>query len=240
VFVKPTRVGGTTAGQILLGYWIDNDPGPCLTVMPSEAAVEQEIKERVRPMLEACPSLPAHVSPRPHDNTLSVIKLDTMTLYFGWAGSPQSLASNTCRYVRFDEVDKYPAVRRARGRPDQPRQGAHGDVRAPQAPLHHQHADDAGGCDLAGVGVVRRQAPVPRPLPALRHVQVLAWPQVKWPKLPIADKVKLADEIERAGWRGTSAATPTARADRGKPQAQDARAWRVGQRGADGDIGRDG
>ncbi len=198
VFVKPTRVGGTTAGQIILGYWCDNDPGPCLTVMPSEAAVEQEIKERVRPMFAACPTLKQHLSQNPHDNTLSTIKLDAMTLYFGWSGSPQSLASNTCRYARFDEVDKYPPFA---GREADPI--SLGKERTATYLHRKRHyitstpttRDGAIWRAYEGCGD-RRYFYVP--CPHCGEYQRLVWTQVKWPRLAEPDKIKRADEIDRA------------------------------------------
>jgi phage terminase large subunit GpA-like protein len=54
-FVAGTQIGKTTIQENVLGYWIDNDPGPCLIVKPSEAAVEESVKERWRPLLEASP-----------------------------------------------------------------------------------------------------------------------------------------------------------------------------------------
>jgi phage terminase large subunit GpA-like protein len=198
IFVKPTRVGGTTAGQILLGYWCDNDPGPCLTVMPSEAACEQEIKERVRPMLQSCQSLREHVSPNPHDNTLSTIKLDTMTLYFGWAGSPQSLASNTCRYARFDEVDKYPPFA---GREADPI--SLGKERT--ATYLHRKRHYITSTPTTTDGAIWRMFETcgdkrhfQVPCPHCGKYQRLTWPRVKWPKLDIPDKIKFGDEIERS------------------------------------------
>jgi phage terminase large subunit GpA-like protein len=165
--------------------------------MPSEAAAEQEIKERVRPMLASCPTLRAHVSPHPHDNTLSTIKLDTMTLYFGWAGSPQSLAANTCRYGRFDEVDKYPPFA---GREADPI--SLGKERT--ATYLHRKRHYITSTPTTREGAIwkawescgdRRRFHVP--CPHCGAYQVLAWPNVKWPKLAIADKVQRADEIER-------------------------------------------
>lgn len=108
VFVKPTQVGGSEMIRNLLGYWIDEDPGPCLFVMPSEQAARETVEERIKPLLTTSPSLARHVGSSPSDNTMSVIRLDSMPLFFGWAGSPQALASRPCRYVCFDEVDKYP------------------------------------------------------------------------------------------------------------------------------------
>lgn len=199
VFVKPTRVGGTTAGEIILGYWIDNDPGPCLSVLPTEADVEDEVKTRTRPMLEACPSLKQHLSPHREDNTLSCIKLDTMPLHFGWGGSPASLARRTCRYVRFDEVDKYPPFS---GRESDPI--SLGKERT--ATYLHRRKVYITSSPTTREGAIwrawegcgdRRHYEVP--CPQCGVFQRLTWPQVKWPKnLQSSDKIRLADEIERS------------------------------------------
>lgn len=198
VFLKPTQVGGTTAQEILLGYWIDNDPGPCLIVKPSEQATEECVKERIRPLLETSPALAAHVSPRPHDNTLSSTKLDTMPLYFGWAGSPQSLASRPCRYVLLDEVDKYPPFA---GREADPISLA----RERTSTYLHRKRVVMTSTPTTRDGAIwkaweacgdRRHYHVP--CPHCGRYQRLVWPRVKWPKLDIAEKIVLADEIERS------------------------------------------
>ena len=196
IFVKPTRVGGTTAGQIDLGYWIDVDPGDCLTVMPTEPAAEEEIEKRVQPILESTPRLKAHKSPRPHDNTLSEIKLDTMSLYTAWSGSPQSLGSKTCRYVRFDEVDKFVPFA---GRESDPislgkeRTGTFRHRKRHYITSTPTTREGAIWKQWEGCGD-RRHFEVPCPF--CGKYQRLVWPQIKWPKLDLADKIKRADEIE--------------------------------------------
>jgi phage terminase large subunit GpA-like protein len=202
VFLKPTRVGGTTAGQIMTGYWIDNDPGPLLVVMPTEQAVEKEVKRRIRPLLEASPSLRAHMSPNPHDNTLSVINLDTMTIQFGWAGSPASLGAETCRYVRFDEVDKYPPFAGREADPislGKERTGTYGHRKRHYITSTPTTAEGSVMKQWKGCGDKRHYYV---PCPHCGVFQILAWPRVKWPKLEVADKRELADKIEagRLAW----------------------------------------
>jgi phage terminase large subunit GpA-like protein len=199
VIVAGTQIGKTTAQEILLGFWIDIDPGPALVVKPNEVSSEDLIRERIRPLLEECPTLKAHVSPRPSDNTLAQIKLDSMALFFGWAGSPQSLASRPCRYILIDEADKFPAFS---GRESDPISLAQERT----ATYLHRRRTIKASTPTTRDGAIwkawescgdRRHFHVP--CPQCGEFQPLAFAQLKWPKLDIPDKIKRADEIERAG-----------------------------------------
>ena len=108
VFLKAVQVGFSEATRNLIGYWVDHDPGPAMLVMPNQQSAEEAMDERLRPLLRETPKLAEHVSAGRADNKLSAARLDTMTLYMAWAGSPQALASRPIRYIVFDEVDKYP------------------------------------------------------------------------------------------------------------------------------------
>ena len=197
-WVAGTQISKTTTQENILGNWIDNDPGPCLIVKPNEASVEESVKERWRPLLEGTPRLRRHMSPNPHDNTLKGIKLDTMPIYFGWAGSPQSLASRPCRYVLLDECDKFPPFA---GREADPislareRTATYGHRRRLVAVSTPTTREGAIWRGYESCGDKRRYEV---PCPHCGVYQRLTWPQVKWPKLDIPEKVKLADEIERS------------------------------------------
>lgn len=201
-FVSGTQIGKTTIQENILAYWVDNDPGPCLIVKPSEAAVEESVKERWRPLLEGTPALRQHLSPRPQDNTLTSIKLDSMPIYFGWAGSPQSLASRPCKYVLPDEVDKFPPYA---GREADPislareRTVTYGHRRRLVAVSTPTTREGAIWRGFESCGDRRRYQV---PCPHCGEYQQLAWSQVKWPKLEIAGKVERADAIEqgRMAW----------------------------------------
>lgn len=198
VFVKPTRIGGTTVRLINTGYRIDVDPGPQITVQPSEAACEKDIKTKIRPLLEGCKSLRAHMSPRASDNTLPLIKLDTMPLYSGWAGSPQSLAADTCRYADCDEVDKFPPFA---GREADPislvfeRTGTYLHRRRHYITSTPTTRDGAIMKEFERCGDKRYFLV---PCPHCRQYQRLVFPQLKWPELPEGvNHIKHADAIEQ-------------------------------------------
>lgn len=193
-----TQIGKSTIQENILGYWIDNDPGPCLIVRPTEQSVEESIRERWRPLLESCPSLRRHLSARREDNSLAWIRLDTMPIYFGWSGSPQSLASRPCRYVLLDETDKFV-----------PFSGREADPisLARERSATYGHRRRLIGCSTPTVrdGFIWRQFEACGdrrffhvPCPHCGRFQRLIWSGVRWPKLPQPDKIRLADEIERA------------------------------------------
>lgn len=194
-FVKPTQVGGSETLRNLIGFCIDNDPGPTLLVMPSESAAEEVVRDRIRPLLDCTPELKRHISPNREDNTLACIKLDTMPIFTGWAGSPQSLASKPCRYIFPDEVDKYPPFS---GREADPVSLA---VERTQTFLHRKRIVKASTPTTRDGAIWRsweacgdkRRFYVP--CPHCGEYQVLIFPNIRWPK-DAAEKTLLADVVE--------------------------------------------
>ncbi|MGB0972257.1 MAG: terminase gpA endonuclease subunit [Mycobacterium sp.] len=194
VFLKPTQVGFSEATRNLIGYWIDQDPGPCLLVMPNQQSARDAFEERIKPLIAETPRLAAHASRRPADNKLSVINLDTMTIYTGWAGSAQSLASRPCRYLICDEVDKYPPFA---GREADPIALAFKRLET----YLHRSRTMIGSTPTTRDGSIWRQwercgdqRHYWVPCPHCGGYQRLVWPQVKWPK-PESDRVRAAEAI---------------------------------------------
>ena len=109
VFLKSVKVGGSTMTRIILGYWADREPGNTLLVYPDQSSAEENVADHIVPTFQRCPELRAHISRSPHDATKSAIRLrGGMRIHAAWATAAQSLASRECRYVVFDETDKYP------------------------------------------------------------------------------------------------------------------------------------
>lgn len=103
----PAQVGKTDGILNMLGWSITEDPGTALVVEPNEDLAVELSTDRIDDMIRHCDHLMEMVL-NERDDLLSKKKnFSTMTVYFGWAGSPISLASRTVRYVFFDEVNKY-------------------------------------------------------------------------------------------------------------------------------------
>jgi phage terminase large subunit GpA-like protein len=117
VVIKAAQVGFSESLRNILGFWIDREPGPCLVVMPDQKSAEELIEERIKPLLEFTPAVTRHVTSRAWDVKKSSIRLDTMSVYIGWAGSSQALKSRPIRYLLLEEPDEYVAVSGAGGDP---------------------------------------------------------------------------------------------------------------------------
>lgn len=102
--VKAARLGGTEAFNNVIGWTIDQEPGPTIYVYPRESDVKEELKNRVVPLIKGSPRLSRHI---PHAGWDSAIELtlDNCTIYGAWATSQITLLRRTARYVYYDEID---------------------------------------------------------------------------------------------------------------------------------------
>lgn len=103
-----TQVGKTESLFNMLGYCIDEDPGPAMVVFPREPDAKTVSKRRVMPMIRLSPTLRRHITLNSDDFTKMELALDNMIVYFAGANSPAALSQKSIRYLFFDETDKYP------------------------------------------------------------------------------------------------------------------------------------
>ena len=103
-----SQVGKTEAMYNMLGYIIDQDPGPTLMVLPRADDARSVSYNRIRPMIEISPALSRYIPENLDDITKLEYHFDRMILYFSGSNSPADLASRPIRYLFLDEVDKYP------------------------------------------------------------------------------------------------------------------------------------
>lgn len=197
VFLKPVQVGYSEAIRNLLGYFIDHDPGPSMLVMPDEKSANEAVEERIRPLIAETPAVRRHQLDSRSANKVSAIRFDTMSLYTGWAGSPQALATRPVRYLLLDEIDKYPPFA---GREADPIALAMKRLTT----FGHRARAIMGSTPTTRTGPIwkawedctdRRHFMVP--CPKCSHLQRMIWSQVRWPKaLDSQDRNAHAESIE--------------------------------------------
>ena len=107
VVVASSQVGKTETELNMLGYLIDQDPGPVMFVMPTVDNAEDFSKRRIDPMVRD--TIPIRDKMRAARGTKSTTKkaFPGGMLTLTGSNSPASLASIPARYVFGDEIDRW-------------------------------------------------------------------------------------------------------------------------------------
>ena len=106
VLMAAVQVTKSTTMYNMLGYCIDEQPGPAGWVVPTENAVGVA-SGVVKAMTHDSPAVRRHWDGTPRALSLNKHVFDTMTVNFMWAGSPTTLAMRSQRYLFIDEPDKF-------------------------------------------------------------------------------------------------------------------------------------
>lgn len=108
VFCKCTQIGGSEALLNMLGYLIQQDPGPAMIVYPTDVLAKSISVNRVQPMIEGSPTLRELY--RDRESSALELQFDGMYLSMVGSNSPSGLASKAVRFLGLDEVDKFPGA----------------------------------------------------------------------------------------------------------------------------------
>jgi len=105
LMIAPTQSGKTVFLQVAIADAIDQDPGTCLYIYPTETDGKAAMQEKIIGMIEENAYLLKHVL-TPHRTNLSTkrIALDNMTIWPAWAGSLGSLSSKPAKIIILDEI----------------------------------------------------------------------------------------------------------------------------------------
>lgn len=103
-----TQVGKTEMILNMVGRTIDDDPAPTMIVLPRDEDAKAWAVKRVKTMVLASDALRQHTTGVEDDLAGKLYRFDHMFLKFAGANSPADLASDPCKNVLFDEVEKYP------------------------------------------------------------------------------------------------------------------------------------
>lgn len=99
--------GASSAGvETILGFATDMRPGPALIVYPDLATARKRCNDYLQPMFEKSPRLKKLLTGIDDDMSGLRIKLLTMLIYMGWAGSVTSMSNVSVMYLVVDEVNK--------------------------------------------------------------------------------------------------------------------------------------
>lgn len=105
--VLAAQVGKSTVEKILVGYMIDQDPGPAMIVYPDMHDAKRKSRKHLQTMVRDTPDLARHMTGRAADIQNFELTLEPMTVLVGWAGSATVLSGEPIRYAIGDEAAKW-------------------------------------------------------------------------------------------------------------------------------------
>lgn len=120
VVKKSSQIGWTEILNNIIGYFIDQDPCPMMSIQPTEQLAEAWSKDRLAPMIRDTACLREKVGDSKAKDSGNTILHKTFPgghLTAIGANAPANLASRPIRIVLPDEVDRYPASAGVEGDP---------------------------------------------------------------------------------------------------------------------------
>lgn len=105
---KGAQTGLTLTAYLALCYWICEEPGPCLVVMPTADLGRSASETRIQPLIEDSPRVSLELTDeRDNFKKLEYVLRRSVVNIVG-SNSPANLASRPAKYLILDETDKYP------------------------------------------------------------------------------------------------------------------------------------
>jgi len=169
------QTGKTQVALNCLHYCIDQDPDTAFYVMSTEGTLHRIKQKQLDPMIASSPRVSHLVA---EDIKTSIQFKNGMDLMMAWATSVSALASESARYMFFDEVDKY----------DPPINLDLGDIRTNAYPhtkklLYYTTPEDE---TRPITRLIREEADVLYQYlarcPMCGHYQVMEFDRIKWPQ----------------------------------------------------------
>lgn len=120
VVMSSAQIGKTELLLNVIGYFMDYDSAPILSLQPTLEMAEAFSKDRLAPMLRDTPALKDKVGDAKARNSGNTLLHKTFSgghITMAGANSPSSLASRPIRILLADEVDRYPASAGTEGDP---------------------------------------------------------------------------------------------------------------------------
>lgn len=182
VFMKPSRIGGSEAGNNWLGYVIDNAPGPFMLVCPREQSAKSYVDQKINPLIEATPKVREHQRVgRGPDSRFSKV-FDGCVFTVANAKSAASLRALDARFLMCDEVDAYPSDVDSEGDPLDIalKRTATFGARAKQYIVSTPLVKGTSRIEAYYKEGDQREYQLP--CPHCDHMQALAWSNLQWPK----------------------------------------------------------
>ena len=115
--LKSARVGATQAMVAALGHFVQNDPAPVISLVPSEEDARTFMVSNVEPVFAESPALRDALAQDKSRDTLLHRRYPGGSLMVLSARTPRNLRARTARVIFADEIDGYEIDLRGEGDP---------------------------------------------------------------------------------------------------------------------------
>lgn len=220
IIKKSAQIGYTECLNNIVGYVVQNDPGPMLVIQPSLDMAKTFTTDRFDPMVRDSPSLQAIVSEeksRDKSNTTFHKTFPDGHMTVIGANSSSGLKSRPIRFLLADEIDEYPIANRNSGDPVEKAKKRTATFRGRRKRIFGSTPtiEDASRVDAMYQTSDQRKYYVP--CPHCEHYQVLIHANLVWSKDEpetaryccedcgaLIDHVQKNDMLLNGEWRATS------------------------------------
>lgn len=196
ICIKGAQLGWSELVRLILGFWIDQDPGPVLILTADQSSADAYRDERLEPLMKT-PAIAQHLSAKSWDTQKYRVRFDTSWLFLTWSGSKSGTKTRPIQRLICEEPDDF---LRANGGPDplskaMKRLTTYSDKGRAKALI--------GGTPTTRTGTVWKRwelSPVRYhyhvPCPKCGTFQRLQWKQVKWPSFADLTDGQAAQKIK--------------------------------------------
>jgi len=195
-FVAGTQVAKTEIGNNLIGFIMDESPGPAMMVLPTSNTGKRSSRTRLARMIESTPSLREKISDSARDKSNSATMKDFPggVLVIAGANSAAELKSMPVRFLFEDEVDEYPDDVDGQGPADELAE-KRTDTFVRKKIFRTSTPTERGRSKIWRHFERSDQRRYFVPCPHCRHEQVLRWEQMRWDTRKVFE-ITLADTGE--------------------------------------------
>lgn len=183
--MKGVQVGATEGGNSWVGSIIHHTPGPILYVMPTLDLAKRTSRQRLQPMINACPELRGLIDDRnakDSGNAMLSKEFEGGILVLAGANSAAGLRSMPARFLFMDEMSAYEGDIDGEGDPVELAKGRTATFKRHKKIFQPSTPKLKGQCRIEAEFNKSDQCYYNVPCPHCKELQVIRWANIKWDK----------------------------------------------------------
>lgn len=191
----PIQFGKSTMESAVLGYSMEENPGPIMVCLPGEVSLEKFVNQKLNPLLEETESLKALLSStasRDGANTKTFKDFAGGQLYLEHAGNPKRLKSTSVKILLLDEWSEFASSLTSGDDPGELVAGRVSAFPSVSKIMKVSTPGIAGACRTSSDFEDSDQRYPHVPCPHCGQMQYLQWSGLQWSKDPVTGRVSRA------------------------------------------------